>query len=218
MMDDLLILWRQTQETFFEIQLIFFFLVNLWHRDGWSIIHEIKTDLHTHTHENTISPCSSRIVLILKYGIYKISRLTVYNWLWVLNINPNTLHFDTISKYARMICGWFARKESERSYLLFVSYACVGSFMPHSPYIVCRFNKRSKVSTFRVLVHFTTRVYPRSHRTRGRRKNAWWRRMGRVRGEKERVGEISTFWWLKIERRRPREERWSRQLRHYMYT
>lgn len=35
-------------------------------------------------------------------------------------------------------------------------------------------------------------------------------------GGTERVGEVSTFWWFKTERRRrPREERWSRQLRHY---
>lgn len=41
--------------------------------------------------------------------------------------------------------------------------------------------------------------------------------MARGRERKERVGEVSTFWWLKTERRRrPREKRWSRQLRHYI--
>lgn len=83
----------------------------------------------------------------------------------------------------------------------------------HSPFLSFQ-QKIASFSTFRVLTHFTTAFT---------RERVVLEKDGRITekdecgGEKERVGEVSTFWWLKTERRsRPREKRWSRQLRHYI--
>jgi len=100
-------------------------------------------------------------------------------------------------------------RNSEEIVVRFVSFARVSE---HSFHLGVSTKDESQHSVFLSLAF--TYKHASEKTEEHRRGKTKWTRKGKEKGKK--IGGVSTFWWFASGRRRSREEKWSRQLRHYI--